>query len=379
MVKEFIVLSELKNHISQLSQEERDLLEENILKDGIRNPLTLWRVPNGFDINTPGGSFILIDGHNRFGISQEHGIDFETHVYEGEFDNLEAIKDWMEREALGQRNLSPAVQSLYRGRIYNRRKKNFGGQGFNQHKKLLGDHFDPPAQKTAEILSKELNVSAPTIKRDGQYANSVETISDLTGLNESEVIETIPVKKDVVSIAKQIQNAPEEDKKNPEKLKALFTSDSEEWYTPQHIIDSVIELFGEIDLDPCSNSKVNPNVKAREYYTQNDNGLEKPWHGKVYMNPPYGRVISDWVEKVCSEYECGNLTDAILLLPARTDTAWMAKVREFPRCYVRGRLKFSGSENSAPFPNVVVYMGSSTNDFIDVFSKHGDVYGLLNK
>ena len=375
---EFIVIPELEEHISCLSNEERDLLEENILKDGIRNPLTLWKVPNGFDIDAPSGSLVLIDGHNRFGIAKEHGVDFETHVYEGEFENLDSIKDWMEREALGQRNLSPAVQSLYRGRIYNRRKKRQGSN--NQYvqsksEKPQNDGF----HSTSQLVARELGVSRPTIERDGRYANSVETISNLTGLNEAEVIETIPVKKDVISIAKQIEHAPEEDKKNPEKLKALFTSDSEEWYTPQHIIDSVIELFGEIDLDPCSNSKINPNVKAGQYYTQNDNGLEKPWHGKIYMNPPYGRVISDWVEKVCAEHKIGNLTDAILLLPARTDTAWMAKLREFPRCYVRGRLKFSGSENSAPFPNVVVYIGKDIDRFINVFSAHGDVYGLLNK
>lgn len=378
MNAEFIVIPELKKHISCLSNEEKELLEENILKDGIRNPLTVWRVPLDFDIDAPEGKFILIDGHNRLGIAQEHGIEFETHIYEGNFDSLESIKDWMEREALGQRNLSPAVQSLYRGRIYNRRKNSHGGERGNQHTILARDQNDP-LPKTADLVAKELNVSAPTIKRDGQYANSVETISDLTGLNETEIIETIPVKKDVVSIARQIKNAPEEDKKNPEKLKALFTSDSEEWYTPQHIIDSVIELFGEIDLDPCSNSKINPNVKANEYYTQNDNGLDKAWNGKIYMNPPYGRVISDWVEKACAEHESGNLTDAILLLPARTDTTWMAKLREFPRCYVRGRLKFSGSENSAPFPNVVVYIGRNIDGFISVFSSHGDVYGLLDR
>ena len=162
-----------------------------------------------------------------------------------------------------------------------------------------------------------------------------------------------------------------------ESMKVHYTSDSEEWYTPSEIVNSAISAMGGIDLDPCSNSKGSPNVPALTHFTKEDNGLNKPWGGRVYMNPPYGRVIVEWVEKVVAEYESGNTTEAILLVPARTDTKWMAMLRTFPRCYIRGRLKFSNSPDAAPFPSVAIYLGDNTNSFSEHFSKHGDIYELV--
>lgn len=161
------------------------------------------------------------------------------------------------------------------------------------------------------------------------------------------------------------------------RLNVHFTSDSEEWYTPPEIVSAAINLFGAIDLDPCSNSKESPSIPAKAHYTKGDDGLAQEWFGKVYMNPPYGRVIADWVAKAADEYECGNVSGALLLVPARTDTAWMARVRKYPRCYVRGRLRFSNSPDAAPFPSCVVYLGDDEKRFFQAFSKLGDIYKLV--
>jgi hypothetical protein len=81
-----------------------------------------------------------------------------------------------------------------------------------------------------------------------------------------------------------------------------------------------------------------------------------------------------WIDKLVKEYQAGRVTQAIALLPARTDTRWMARLRSFPRCFLRGRLKFSGHENSAPFPSVVVALGCDLEDFVQAFGDIGDVY-----
>lgn len=160
------------------------------------------------------------------------------------------------------------------------------------------------------------------------------------------------------------------------KLGVHFSSRSGEWLTPQDIIDRVVCLFGTIDLDPCSNDSELPNVPARRHFTREHDGLSHPWHGRVYMNPPYGRQISEWVSHLVREYRAGRVTEAIALVPARTDTAWFREFKEFPRCFIHGRLRFSAHENRAPFPSMVVYLGENTRRFAHVFGDIGDSYTL---
>lgn len=161
---------------------------------------------------------------------------------------------------------------------------------------------------------------------------------------------------------------------NADTLSVHFSSDSEEWYTPPEIIERTVKVLGEIQLDPCSNSGAKPNVPAASRYTQADDGLVQPWHGTVYMNPPYGRVIDAWVDKLILEYKSGRTMQAIALVPARVDTDWFRKFRDFAVCFIDGRLKFSGHQNSAPFPSAVVYLGGDIDRFHDSFSDLGDIW-----
>lgn len=154
----------------------------------------------------------------------------------------------------------------------------------------------------------------------------------------------------------------------------MYTSATPEWYTPAHIIDQVIKVFGEIDLDPCSNAKgAAANVDALNHYTIEDNGLIQPWQGKVYMNPPYGDEIGPWVNRLVQAYQTEEIREGIALLPGRTDTAWFQPLFAYPICFVRGRLKFSGAENSATFPSVIVYLGIDIPVFQDFFRDIGPI------
>lgn len=129
--------------------------------------------------------------------------------------------------------------------------------------------------------------------------------------------------------------------------KALLTSLTDEWETPQDLFEELDSEF-HFTLDVCANAQ---NHKCAQYYTKADDGLKMPWGGVIWCNPPYGREVGKWVEK-CANYH--GL--AVMLLPARTDTRWFhefiynkAEVR-----FIKGRLKFGGSKNSAPFPSMVV-------------------------
>lgn len=153
-------------------------------------------------------------------------------------------------------------------------------------------------------------------------------------------------------------------------LAALMTSDSPEWYTPPEVVEAVVLALGAIDLDPCAESA--RRIPAAAHYTVDDDGLEQGWRGRVYMNPPYGREIGDWVDKLVMEYEAGNVTEAVALVPGRIDTAWYRRIASVA-CHVTGRLRFSGAD-PAPFPSVALYLGPNVDSFCAAFDGLGDIW-----
>lgn len=169
----------------------------------------------------------------------------------------------------------------------------------------------------------------------------------------------------------------EEDPGNPG-ASVHFSSQNDEWLSPPRIVERVEEVLGEIALDPCASSRSSPAVPAETHLTREEDGLSRSWSGTVYMNPPYGRAIERWVDKLVQEYEQGSVSEAATLLPARTDTAWFRRLRPYPKCFLHGRLTFSDHENSAPFPSMTVYLGPEPETFVSVFSELGDVYVAIN-
>ena len=107
------------------------------------------------------------------------------------------------------------------------------------------------------------------------------------------------------------------------KLAVHHSSETPEHYTPPEFLQSVYAVFtGVPDLDPCAESHRNPNVSAKKHYTRADDGLAKPWRGRVFVNPPYGDELPAWVDKLRAEWDRGQVRELLALLPARTDTAW---------------------------------------------------------
>jgi len=153
-----------------------------------------------------------------------------------------------------------------------------------------------------------------------------------------------------------------------------YSSETPEHYTPPEIIDAVKAVMGQIDLDPCSNSHEHPAVPAAKHFTREDDGLSREWHGRVYMNPPYGREIEAWVRKLCAEHEARRVTEAIALVPSRTDTQWWIELRDYPVCFIEGRLTFIGNDAPAPFPSAVFYLGNHIDHFFYGFADLGDIW-----
>lgn len=135
--------------------------------------------------------------------------------------------------------------------------------------------------------------------------------------------------------------------------KVLHSSVHNEWATPQDFFNHLHKEF-HFTLDPCATKE---NAKYKKFFTIEDNGLEQDWQGEtVFCNPPYGREVGKWVKKCYEESKKENTT-VVLLIPSRTDTKYFHdyiynKVKEIR--FIKGRLKFGGAKNSAPFPSMIV-------------------------
>src|SRR5207247_5573395 len=90
-------------------------------------------------------------------------------------------------------------------------------------------------------------------------------------------------------------------------------SGSDEWYTPSDIIECARRVLGEIDLDPASCPRANRTVKAAHYYSRQQNGLNLPWFGRVWMNPPYGGAAESFALKLIAEHQSGHVAAAVAL------------------------------------------------------------------
>lgn len=138
-------------------------LRASIKADGCLEAIVLWKDRN-----------IIVDGYRRHRICEEEGIGYRTR--EIAFEDRAAVLRWMDLMALSHRTLTPDQASLIRGRYYNSTKL---AQNRPEKPRKKGDQIDPLIpKKTAEKLSDELGVSAPTIKRDGAFAAAVAKLEN---------------------------------------------------------------------------------------------------------------------------------------------------------------------------------------------------------
>lgn len=133
--------------------------------------------------------------------------------------------------------------------------------------------------------------------------------------------------------------------------KVMFSSKTDDWETPQKTFDELDREF-HFTTDVAAPST---NFKVKHFYDKQTDGLKQGWTGTCWMNPPYGRAIGDWVKKAYEHAEAGEATTVCLLL-SRTDTKWWHDycMKATDIRFIKGRLKFGGSKNSAPFPSVIV-------------------------
>jgi len=153
---------------------------------------------------------------------------------------------------------------------------------------------------------------------------------------------------------------------------------SVEWYTPPEFVEMARQILGCIDLDPASNPIAQKWIKAKKYYTKDNDGLAQQWKGNVWCNPPYGQWTKKFLNKGLEEYRAGRVKQAIFLVN-RTGAAWYQDlIEEFSAtCQVRKRISFytpeGKPEGSPRYYNDFLYLGRDTLPFMLLFDEVGRI------
>jgi len=163
-------------------------------------------------------------------------------------------------------------------------------------------------------------------------------------------------------------------------------SGENEWYTPKEYIDAARLVLGEIDLDPASTAIANEVVDAAEYYSlaEGRNGLDLPWKGRVWLNPPYAAgLVDQFADRLAEYYNTGAVTAAVVLVNNATETDWFATIISGAAavCFPDQRVQFWAPDKTTTSPlqgQAVLYLGEKINEFIAAYREFGWI-GLVAK
>jgi len=344
---------ELKNLMPPLTNEEKIALHESIISEGCRDAIIVW----------PKDELLyIIDGHNRYEICVEKNIDFN--IIEMPFENIDDIKIWMIDNQSARRNLTDGWKwelTQVRKQILIKQGRNklseAGKEGRNIQLGGLSTIDKGPEHNTRKEIAQELGWSTGKVAMADKVWNNADDITK-EKLKSGEIT------------FNQIYN---ETKK---KVYVSNNSGENEWYTPFNIIDSARTVMGNIDLDPASSESANNIVKAIKYYTIEDNGLEQPWFGNIWLNPPYSQpLVKYFANAVVSKINEYN--QIMILVNNATETDWFQKMFLISDavCFIKGRVKFidkDGKSMGAPLQGQsILYIGVNIDRFKSEFNNIG--------
>jgi ParB family chromosome partitioning protein len=211
---------------------------------------------------------------------------------------------------------------------------------------------------------------------------SEETRQPITAAKVQEIVEHWKPLNEEVKEAKEMpifsNSISEIIETNKPKAHVSNNSGENEWYTPECYIESAKLVMGVIHLDPASSEIANKTVNSNLFYTQEDDGLSKEWFGNIWMNPPYSQpLIFQFISKLV---QSKGVNQAIVLVNNGTETQWgqLLLSNSSAVCFHQGRIRFIdkyGNLGQAPLQGqMICYIGSNVNNFINEFKKYGTTY-----
>lgn len=319
----------------------------------------------------------VLDGRHRYTACKEIGIETKTRIYEGSDPVGYVISLNLKR-----RHMNESQRSMVAASLANMQR---GG--------------DRPSQNDSNFEHANLhnrNVSQPQAAELLQVSpRSVATAAKVERTAPQEVIEAVKSGGMSLNLAAQVSELEKEDQdivaaapieqmkevaREAVRAHVANNSGNNEWYTPAEFIEAARSVMGGIDTDPASSEIANRTVKAKKYYTKDDDGLAQVWNGNVWMNPPYAQpLMGDFAEAIASRFEAGEIKQACVLVNNATETKWFQRMTGVAHaiCFPSSRIRFidpEGKPSGAPLQGqAVIYIGDDEELFMSEFSKFGFV------
>jgi len=235
------------------------------------------------------------------------------------------------------------------------------GRGHKTNEKIS------PVLSFAEATATKLGVTPRTVQQEVQIATNLAE-------DVKETIRGTPLEDSKSELLELARKPHDEQRKTVAQL--IVSSNSNEWYTPPEYIEAARRVLGEIDLDPASCEEANKIIRAKKFFTAQDDGLQHNWPGKVWLNPPYGGLTAKFVNKLVEQYQRKITTEAILLVNAHaTDTDWFQPLWNYVLCFTDHRINFYGPNGQpgrgSTHGSVFVYFGEKQKVFAKEFTRFG--------
>ncbi|MBI1375825.1 MAG: hypothetical protein GC159_24205 [Phycisphaera sp.] len=362
---DIVIDQDLRSLIPPLTDEELASLEANLLADGCLDPLVVWRQRG-----------VLLDGHNRKAVCDRYGIDYAVRALD--LPGRDAAKSWIIEHQFGRRNLTPyqraelaltlsemaAAEAMARKRMLAGKSKDGSAGGRGRKKNPVQNSAqglggaEPEIRKTRARIAKRAGVSHNTIDRVKYLAINAD--------------------EDTKAKLRRGDTSIHAEYKRLKQPHVAHNSGDNEWYTPKAYIERAVKVMGGIDLDPASSAEANEVVNAARFYTEKDNGLDRPWSGRVWMNPPYAQPhIQRFCEALAGHYRSRHVSQAVVLVNNATETRWFQTLLSVASavCLPAGRVRFwHPSKRSAPLQGqAVIYLGDNAAVFVEAFGELGGV------
>ncbi len=352
---EFVVDKKIQRLIPPLSDAEFAGLTEQIVANGCRDALVVWKEKG-----------ILLDGHNRFAICTEHNIKYKT--VSMSFESRADAEIWMIRHQLDRRNIAlfqkAELALLLKPLLAEKAKAN------QSHGKTA------PGKTLMENSTEALDTRDELAAIAGVSNNTISRVEVLTKEADDETLKELRSGETSVNAAYcMIRRGP---------LKQVHVSNNSgnnEWYTPAEYVEAAREAMGGIDTDPASSKIANRTVRAKKFFTELNSGLDAKWGNRVWMNPPYSQpLIHLFADALASKYLSGEVQVACVLVNNATETEWFNTLSKESSaiCFPRGRIRFldtDGNPGGAPLQGqAIIYLGENRYAFDNYFSEFGEVF-----
>jgi len=357
-IANIVVTTARKRHLDEQKVAE---LAESINEIGLLHPIVITSDNR------------LISGYHRLEACKKLGWQ-EVECIVKDYDELD-----IELAEIDENLIRAELTVLERAEHLKRRKEIYEAKypeakagvrrAYGMHRALGHDVDEIISPTFVEDTATKLGVSPRTIQQEVQIAEKL--VEDV-----KEAIRGTPLEDSKVQLLELARKTPEEQRKTVAQL--IVSSNSNEWYTPPEYVEAARRVMGEIDLDPASCEEANKVIRAKRFYTAQDDGLQHDWPGRVWLNPPYGGLTAKFVNKLVEQYRAGITTEAILLVNAHaTDTDWFQPLWDYVLCFTNHRINFYGPNgqrgSGSTHGSVFVYFGPKPKVFAKEFSRFGAI------